>query len=461
MNRISRRTYFVLVLALILLIGAAVFTVKYFIHCSQWATYPRSQYLYAKEIATDYQMVDRSGVRLYSTENGYSDDSYLRKATLHLTGDRQKNIPSVALDYYRGNMVGYNPVTGLYYTNAGTGTERLTVSAEVQKTALSMLNGQRGCVGVYNYKTGEILCAVSASTFDPCDPPSSEKIENNDYYDGVYTNRFFSRSYTPGSIFKLVTSTAVIENISDYETKTWHCEGTLSLPGGTVTCTKAHGDLTLEQALAQSCNCAFAQMALELGADTLEKYAGNAGICDSLSIDGYETKSGSFDLSGASSWDIAWAGVGQGSGKHNDLINPCQYMTFMGAIANEGRAAKPYLVSKVVSDETVCYATAPKKMSKMIDESTAKALKSMMRNNVLTMYGAINAPDVCAKSGTAEVSIDGSVANTATFTGFIDNDTYPLAFIVVVEEGGSGSQTAAPIANAVLWACINVMDNES
>ncbi|MCQ2418438.1 MAG: penicillin-binding protein [Clostridia bacterium] len=461
MNRISRRTYFVFVLALILLVGVGAFTVKYFLHCGQWATYPRNELLFAKEITTDFQMFDRDGVLLYrSAEKQYAEDAYLRKAVLHLTGDKPRNIPSVALDYYRDNMVGYNPITGLHYSDSGTGVEYLTVSADAQTTALSKLDGRRGCVGVYNYKTGEILCAVSSSTFDPCDPPSNETIETSDYYNGVYTNRFFSRSYTPGSIFKLVTATAVIENISGYGNKTWHCSGSLDISGGTVTCSSAHGDLTLEQALAKSCNCAFAQMALDLGADVLEDYAKQAGIVDSIFVDGYETKKGNFDLSGASSWDVAWAGIGQGSGKHNDMINPCQYMTFMGAIANGGRAAKPYLVSQVENDGSVTYTASTKNLSKAIEETTAKKLKKMMRNNTLTMYGAITVPDVCAKSGTAEVSMDGSVANTATFTGFIDNDTYPLAFIVIVEEGGSGSQAAAPIANDVLWACMNAMDNE-
>lgn len=460
MNRISRRTYFVFALAFVLLLGIGVFFVQYFIHAGQWATYPRTKYLYAKEVSTDLEMRDRSGALLYDSNDGYASYDYLRKSVLHLTGDKEKNIPSVVLDYYRDDMVGYNAFTGLYYSNAGKAIQTLTVNADVQMSALSALNGRRGTVGVYNYKTGEILCAVSSSTFDPCYPPDYETISSNDYYNGVYTNRFFSRSYTPGSIFKLVTATAAIDNIDHYETRTWHCDGKIELSGGCVTCTNAHGDLTLSQALAQSCNCIFAQISVELGAKALEAYAEDVGIESSMSIDGYETKSGHFNLSGATKLDVAWAGIGQGSGVFNDLINPCQYMTFMGAIANGGKAAKPYIVSKVSSDDRITYSASTSMLSKKLKNDTADNLKEMMRNNVLTMYGAINVPNVCAKSGTAEISIDGSVANTATFAGFIDSENYPLAFIVVVEEGGSGSQTAAPIANTVLWACMNVIDRE-
>ena len=83
----------------------------------------------------------------------------------------------------------------------------------------------------------------------------------------------------------------------------------------------------------------------------------------------------------------------------------------------------------------------------------------MMRYNVTEMYSAVNLPnvEVCAKSGTAEV---GSDANTATFAGFINDSSYPLAFIVVVEGGGAGSSTCAPIAAAVLQAAMNVLDSE-
>ena len=82
----------------------------------------------------------------------------------------------------------------------------------------------------------------------------------------------------------------------------------------------------------------------------------------------------------------------------------------------------------------------------------------MMQYNVMNIYGAWQFPNttVCAKSGTAEVG--GEKAATATFAGFIADEAYPLAFIVIVEEGGYGSATCAPIAGAVLQVCMNAMD---
>lgn len=462
MNKISRRTYFALTLACVLLLGIVMFTVRYFVQADEWVGFSGSPHLYNDqgELDVKIDITDRNGTVLYSSRNGksYADSSSLRQAVLHLTGDRAGNIPSVVLDEYCGDLVGYNKLTGTYGAIADSGTEVLSISAEVQQTALNAMGSYHGTVGVYNYQTGEILCAVSTPTFDPDNVP---EIEGNPAYDGVYVNRFFNATYTPGSIFKLVTTAAAIENISGWDTRTWECTGSYDIGKDTVICHGVHGSLTLKEALAHSCNCVFAQIALELGADTLEEYADDLGITSSISLDGYTTRAGNFNLSGAPDFLVAWAGIGQGSGESNDLINPCQYMTLMGAIANGGQAAKPYLVSEVISGDSTAYSASTRMMERVLDATTAEYLKEMMRNNVQTMYGAITLDKkVCAKSGTAEVSADGSVGNTATFAGFIDDPDYPLAFIVVVEEGGSGSQTAAPIANAVLWKCIEVMDAE-
>ena len=134
-------------------------------------------------------------------------------------------------------------------------------------------------------------------------------------------------------------------------------------------------------------------------------------------------------------------------------------MVFMGAIANGGKAAAPWLVSSAHCAGRETYRAGTSTTSEMVSRQTAAALREMMRLNVQRMYRAVDIPgvNVCAKSGTAEVGTD---ENTATFAGFLDSDEYPLAFIVVVERGGAGSSTCAPIARAVLEGCINVMDGE-
>ncbi len=455
MNRISKRAWFGLALAILLGLGVLVFTVRYCFESGRWATFQGSPHVYSGANLNTGVVTDRNGTVLLDATDGreYAESQLLRMATMHILGDRAGFIPSRLMEKYSDDLIGYNLFTGTYGAQRGKGKMSLTLSAQVQAAALEALDGQKGTVGVYNYKTGEILCAVTSPTYDPDDVPDID--ESDPDYDGVYVNRFFNATYVPGSIFKLVTAAAAIEQIPDIESQIFHCEGSYETGGEVITCTRAHGELSFEQALAHSCNCAFGQIAQQLGADTLEKYAKRIGVADSIEFDGIGTASGHMDLSRASEADLAWSGIGQ----YTNLVNACQYMTFMGAIAGGGKAAEPYLVMRAGSGLTA-HKGSTKIMDRVIEEKTADKLTEMMRNNVVSIYGTDLFPDlyVCAKSGTAEVGPD--LTPNATFAGFIQSNEYPLAFIVIVENGGSGSAVAGPIAGTVLRACVAAMDEE-
>ena len=93
-----------------------------------------------------------------------------------------------------------------------------------------------------------------------------------------------------------------------------------------------------------------------------------------------------------------------------------------------------------------------------MSEQTAATLQEYMRNNVSAVYGDGNFSglNVCAKSGTSQLG--GGQKSNAMFAGFVTDEAYPLAFIVVVENGGYGSSTCVPILSKVLTACKEVMD---
>ena len=132
-------------------------------------------------------------------------------------------------------------------------------------------------------------------------------------------------------------------------------------------------------------------------------------------------------------------------------------MTFVGSIANGGQAAAPYVVDSVETPEGIkVYSADQQMLDRTMFDSTAETLTEMMREDVVSNYGTYNFPDVyvCAKSGTAEV--DGEEPN-AMFAGFIQDTQYPLAFIVIVENAGSGSEVCASIAGDVLAACMESM----
>ena len=456
MKKISGRTLFTTLLSLLAVVGLVLFTVQYFVKARAWVTFPGSPHMYAGSNISTGTVVDREGVVLLSNPDSrrtYADDVLIRKATLHLLGDRNGNIVAPIVNSYGEYMIDYNEITGMYAQEKGGCTMNMTLSAKACTTALTDLGERKGTVGVYNYKTGEILCMVSSGTFDPEDTPELETIESDPYYDAVFLDRFTRGTYVPGSIFKLVTAAAAIDNIPDVYNRSFYCEQQTIIGGEYVTCEQYHGDIDFGTGLVKSCNIVFGELAVELGAETMTRYAEAAGVLDSIAFDGTETEPGNFDLTGRGDADIAWAGIGQ----FTNLINPCQFMTYVGSIANGGQAAKPYVVASVTSPEGInSYKAKTEMLDATMSGPTAERLAEMMRNDVVFNYGVSNFPDVyvCAKSGTAE--IDGETPN-AMFAGFVQDSQYPLAFIVIVENAGSGSAVCASIAGDVLYACMESM----
>ena len=189
--------------------------------------------------------------------------------------------------------------------------------------AYNALGGKNGAVLVYNYKTGEVLAKVSAPTFDPNAVP--EDIETNEAYKGAYLDNTLSGSFTPGSIFKVVTAAAAMEKYPDtWSSLSYDCQGSVTLGESTVTCLhgNAHGTQDLAAALGNSCNVYFAQLANDLGAEALQQKAEEMGFNTQLDFSGISVSQSTIDLSGANANELGWAGVGQ----YTVLSNPYHMM---------------------------------------------------------------------------------------------------------------------------------------
>lgn len=455
MNRIAKRSVAILILVAVLVGGLSLFIGNYLANGSDWVMHEGSPHLYSGENLGTGLVVDREGLLLLDLNNGrsYSVSKELRMATLHWLGDRQGNVNAPALAAYAKAMAGYNSLTGLY-SYSGAGQAKLTVSAYLQMAALKAMGEHKGTLAVYNYKTGEILCAISTPTFDPDDVPDI-KNDTTGAYEGVYMNRFVQSVYIPGSIFKIVTTAAALEELSDIREMTYTCTGSHPYGNEAVTCEYSHGELDFDSALAQSCNCAFAQIVDRLGPERLKEYVDKYQITQPVRFDGLTTAAGNFQTA-PSRVEAAWSGIGQ----YTDQINPCRFLTFMGAIANGGSPVEPYLVKEVTCDGKVTYQADTAPSAPIMPEAVAKELQAMMRNNVLEKYGEENFPGltVCAKSGTGQVGGDRKA--NAMFCGFITDEEYPLAFIVAVEDGGYGRHTCIPILSKVLAECKLLLDRE-
>lgn len=449
MKKVSGRAIFPLILAIVLLAGTVLLCVRYFAKADEWVTFSGSPHVYTGVNLDGGIVTDRDGTLLLDSTDGrtYSADAVTRTATMHLLGDRYGYIQAPLLGSFADDMIGFDKINGLYGAEGTEANAALTLSAAAQTAAYQALGNYHGTVGVYNYKTGEILCAVTSPSYDPDNMPDVEA-DTSGAYDGVYVNRFFQAAYTPGSIFKIVTLAAAIETVPDWENLTFTCEGKTIIGGQEIICEGVHGTITLKQALAHSCNVAFGELAGKVGTKVLMEYAEKLGLSESFECDGIPVKAGTVDLKDADAGDLAWAGIGQ----YTDQVNALTFMRAMGRIAGGGTGADPYLMAKITRGEKTAYEAKTETSSRALKAETAAKLTEYLRNNVATMYGdwQFGGLNVCAKSGTAEH--EGETAD-AMFAGFCVDENCPLAFVVFVENGGSGSAVAAPIAAKVLQVC--------
>ncbi len=433
MRTVNKRAWVILVYCVAVLLALALLFSSLVIHADDYAMNGVNAHLYRKRVLLNAgDIVDRNGDLLNGTRDEhriYSDDPGVRKATLHLIGDPYGYISTGIQSSYRAELAGYSLVGGVPRKDADKPELRLTVDAGLCDAARRALDGYPGAIMMYNYQTGEILCETSAPYYDPENVPD-DLLTNGDEYDGVFINRALRGLYVPGSIFKIVTAAAAIENIPDIYDREFYCPGETDLDGGTVVCNGTHGTQSFREAFANSCNCAFCEIANELGEEIMTGTVRKLGLLDSVSIDRVDTSKGYFDVAGASDAELGWAGVGQ----HTTLINPAAMMMLAGAVANGGKAVTPYSVAETSGAKTG--------YRQLMSAETAARLKEMMRNNVENHYGDFGAPslEIGAKTGTAETGENS--ASHAWLCGFCASAEHPLAFICVMENAGSGIRRA-------------------
>ena len=433
MKKVTTRAFAALLIAALILGGMGLYIFRLARDGDDWASFYANDSVYTAGTLNTGTVTDRHGTLLaFAGESvyGYAESETVRKACLHAVGDIGGNIGTGALSAFRAELVDYSLLTG---TTGDGGEVRLTIDAELNAAAYNALDGRNGAVLVYNYETGEILCMVSTPSFDPNEGWSGDDSA------GAYINRTISSTYVPGSVFKLVTLAAAIENIPDLWAQTFYCDGDLEIAPDIINCAGVHGTVGVEDAIAGSCNCAFAEIALQLGGDLIAEYAEKYGLTETHDLNGIETAAGSIVSAGEDNANVAWEGIGQ----YEDMINPYALLRLMGAIANGGKVVEPTLLPGESSGAV-----------QLMNPATAAELSNLMNYTAETEYGGRNTfpgLEMHAKTGTAELG-DGD--SHAWFAGFITNADAPLAFVVMVERGGSGYSAARPIANTVLQKAV-------
>ena len=349
----------------------------------------------------------------------------------------------------------------LYIEPQDGSTIRLTIDATIQEIVEKAMRecyevnkAQAVHALVMDVYTGAVLAMCSKPDYDPNDPPR----EQLDALQSLMRIRLISDSYEPGSTFKILTAAAALDSGVTTPEDGFYCSGKIKVDGDTIKCWGSpHKAETMAQALQNSCNPVFVELALRMGAQRFYQYLHAFGLGSKTNIDLQGEESGILiPVNSVKNVDLARIGFGQ-----SVAVTPIQLLTAACSVLNGGRLMRPYLLKEAVSpDGTVLYRTSPKVVSTPISEETSLIMRKLLED-VVAVGGAKNARipgyRIGGKTGTAQVYKDGRIVRNVhigSFLGFAPADDPRIALLVIVDEADTpvdyGGTTAAPFARQIL-----------
>ena len=332
-----------------------------------------------------------------------------------------------------------------------------TLDADLQKKAYELLGNRKGSVVAIEPSTGKILCMVSKPDFNP------NYIENNyndlrsDDANSPLINRAIMGLYPPGSTFKIVTTLAYIRENPYWEDYSYICKGKDYFGQNTIHCyaNTWHGEENLEKAFKMSCNTAFSNIGINLDLTQYKNVANNLLFNNMIPYRGCEKSS--FQLNNQSTIEeVAETAIGQGE----TLITPFHNALITSAIANGGILMKPYIIDSIqnTNGKTITK-NLPEFYSELMTVDEADTIKEFMKKVVNEGTGktsAIQGIQVAGKTGSAENEGENP---HAWYVGFAPSENPQIAVSVIVENSGTSTRYAAPIARQLFELYINKQAN--
>ena len=329
---------------------------------------------------------------------------------------------------------------------------------------------------VQDTMTGEILAMTTKDDYNLNDPraPLNEKQEEEwdklseeEKMDILYDNwRDFNVNdqYEPGSIFKLITAAAAIEENTAQPDSQYVCNGAMVMGNSRLTCTsRTRGKKTLAKGIEESCNMTMIQVGQDLGAEKFLKYIKAFGFGKKTGIELYGESTG---IVPSSYKDIGKVNLATMSYGHSIAVSPLQLINAVSAISNGGYLNKPTLIKEMVdANGNVIDRKRTELRRRVISEETSDKMKMMMRRVVENGTGKraqVPGYIVGGKSGTANIATPTGYleAYNSSFVGVAPLNDPRLTVLVVINnpKGGIlGSVVAAPVVQDVLEKSLNYM----
>ncbi|MDO5017810.1 MAG: penicillin-binding protein 2 [Lagierella massiliensis] len=331
----------------------------------------------------------------------------------------------------------------------------LTTNTALQSHVMKLLREHRGSIVVMNPKTGAIYAMASYPTFDPNTITADwqDIIQNEE--EARLINRATQGLYAPGSVFKVVTATGILENPNKVESLVIEDEGSIKIGGYKVSNINGmvNGRTDLKKALVKSSNVYFSKLGSELGQEILSDVTKRYFIGEKFPFDLTTTKSKNGFYEGIDLANIATTSFGQG----NTLVTPLNMAMVMSTIANEGIMMQPYLVDKITNPEgEVQFKKNPEILSKVTTPEIANEILSNMVAVVADgSQASLRAVTVAGKSGTAEIKDKKST--NAWFIATAPAKDPSIAVAVVLEDSNTGGdESAGPIARETIRKALNL-----
>lgn len=375
--------------------------------------------------------------------------------------------------YYNETLLGLNrpdaQLQKMFHEDTTGSDLILTIDSFIQRAAEKALEGQNGSITVFDGSTGAVLAMASAPYFDPNRMLDAEYVadlvencgEGSDCQ-GILLNRASQALYTPGSTWKTVTLLAALDAgqvepgmVFDFGEPVQGADGpyyVYRVDGGTIPDPNHREDkLTLEMSYAKSANAAFARIGDEMPPDVLIEYARRFGFSASedehfpIEI-GYSPAQLARDVDSLYENNLLRAVTAIGQGEL--LTTPLHMGMVVLAAVNEGNLPLPYFVERIQDPqgETLRRQPQSRTIPNLVKPETAALAREMMVTVVEQGSGrkaALEGVQIGGKTGTAQVG--GDREPHAWFTGFAEEGERSVVIVVMIEHGGEGSQTAAPI----------------
>ncbi|MFC1820946.1 penicillin-binding protein 2, partial [Thermodesulfobacteriota bacterium] len=364
----------------------------------------------------------------------------------------------------------------------------LTIDKDLQLLAEEMLNDKKGAIVALNPVNGEILAMASSPAFDPnlfisgIDKSEWQRMVSSK--DFPLQNRAISGQYPPGSVFKIVVALAGLEEGIITPEEEIVCTSNFTLGNHTYGCWSwkkgGHGKVNFHKALRESCDIYFYKMGMRLGVDKIAHYAKMCGLGEKTGFELGHEKEGLIPTRKwkLRRWGVPWQPgetVSTSIGQSFVLVTPLQMARLISIIFNGGKIFQPNIVRWVGNDNDEVYRFTPNLIGQINVnpenlELIKRALIAVVNEPHGTGYRAeVKGITVAGKTGTSQVvaletekekSINGKIPEEfrthAWFVSISPTKKPNLALAVLIEHGGGGSTSAAPIAGELIKGYLGI-----